>query len=278
MRSWIGLRWVGLGWIGLRWDAFKWLIASCFVLGMGCQAHIPSPPARAPGLDSPATVGEGESSVMVAAGAVTGGSDGFGGKPVFVGNLRGRYGLQKDLDLLVDASAFRVFHDDEVRSDGSRWIGGLHARAKYRVFEHLAIAGGLGGGVHGFGGFVAPEASIIAGYENDYFVPTLETSVSLSLPVAARTGFIRYNNGDVLERHEPQTTFIWSISPGARVPVYCGKAKVSLLLGLHLIVMHSFDPSEQEQFDTANNMWVPGNSDVQFVGSIGGTAGIDVAF
>lgn len=203
----------------------------------GCTAQVYSPPSRMPSLESAATLGEGRVAVT-GRGGIYGGD--FGGKLVG-GAGKVRYGVAEKTDIYGEGSVLAIARDEGTDYDNpSRAALALQGGAKHQFTDWLALHGGLGAGIHGFGGFVAPELGAVVAYENPYFVPFADFTLAASIPVGGRSRLLRYDKeyDSKVERHEPSATGYGTATAGFRVPITFSEAsslhQINILGGFSL--------------------------------------------
>lgn len=199
----------------------RWFTLAVLALGAGCSHQVYSPPSRLTPLQSPATAGEGRAAV---AGAVAGGGELFG--PEYLGGEgRLRYGLTPTLELDGTATVVEV-EGAPAAADPHPFIYAGRAGLKWTpaaVGRYLALTAGLGGGWSAGGGFVAPDAGLVLGLENPYFVPFLAAEALLSVPIDPRpVDTSSAEDGAGTHVDTPELTYGARGTLGARVPLTFG--------------------------------------------------------
>jgi hypothetical protein len=229
------------------------LSVSLGAFAVGCTAQVYSPPSRMPSLESAATLGEGRVAVT-GRGGVHGGD--FGGTLVN-GAGKVRYGVAEQTDIYGEGTVMAIARDEGTDYDNpSRAAVAIQGGAKHQFTNWLAVHGGIGGGVHGFGGFIAPEVGAVVAYENPYFVPFADFTLAASIPLGARTRLLRYDReyDSKVERHEPNATGYGTVTAGFRVPITFSEGsslhEINILGGLSLTYATS-DGSRTADVDSA---------------------------
>ena len=194
-------------------------IPLCLALGafsVGCFQRPMTLPATPAVLDTPATVGAGETAIGFgsgAAGAV------FGPMvTTFGGGVR--HGLSDRLELSADGSVYVVNEDSAAGEHPGVYAGRLGL--KYQLADHAAVFGGLGAGVAPAVGFFGGlDGGLIVAYENPYAVPYLAGRLALGAPVRPSSVDVGVSGqdepGEVLVA--PARTLTSSVETGVRIPV-----------------------------------------------------------
>jgi hypothetical protein len=189
-----------------------------------CTAHVFSPPAGGPPIESSATVGKGRTGFE---------GDYFLAKAVFGPTLSSarvtaRHGFTDKHELSLAPSYSRIHGARQ--GDSNPDIFALRLQLKYAPVRHFALAGGLGGGGSAGGGFVTPDVGVIGGWENRYLVPFASARVFLSAPFAARTVRLVTDDDQADHAHDedsapdhymlrPKLTWGGNFALGLRVPL-----------------------------------------------------------
>lgn len=214
-----------------------YFLPAALAAAQGCTAQVYSPPSRMPSLESVATLGEGKVAVAGRGGAH---AEVFGPGLAF-GAGKVRYGVSEHTDAYAEGSLLVVTNDTGSQVENPSRVGGaLQLGVKHELAKWFAVHGGLGGGLHAFGGFVAPEVGAVVAYENPYFVPFFDVTLSASAPLGGRSRILRFDSDEKTreERHEARFTGYLAGTAGFRIPIAfpegSGIAGVDLLGGLTL--------------------------------------------
>lgn len=216
------------------------------LLSAGCTHQVFSPPARHLPLEAPATVGAGRTAIS--------GELGFGGEifgPELVGgSVRLRRGLTEHLEVSGEVTLVQL-DDEKAAADQDPNIYMARAGVKWapaQTGQHLAFTGGVGGGAHTGGGFIAPEAGVIVGYENAYLVPFIGYQAGVSVPLgASEVDTSTTDQGVGTELHTPETTFSHRLTLGVRVPLRATGAALpgGFTVGWQQLWLHDLVSDEQ---------------------------------
>lgn len=165
-------------------------------------------------LETPATLGQGETAVGLRGGGHVGAV--FGPDLVSVGG-RVRAGATDDVEIQLDGHVLVLAEDT---GDISPNAFSSRVGAKVRLVENLALTGGLGAAVApAFGFYGTVDGGLVTGYENPYAVPFVGARLGLSAPVRPRSVNVPDPNGEGEVAVAPDRTFFSSVETGLRVPV-----------------------------------------------------------
>jgi hypothetical protein len=186
-------------------------VTACFV---------PTPPMRGFPLETAAPVGDRRTGEQLEVTAARGSDI---RTQVIAATLRVRRGFGRDTDVAVEATAMHV--PPATSGDESLHTRALRAGVKHRLAEWLAVVGGGGAGLFRGGPIVAPDAGLIASWNNGFLEPFVTVRGSLSVPLAPRA--VLENGGF----RRPQTAWYAPTGLGLRVPVECVAARPGDLCG-----------------------------------------------
>ncbi|MFO0694040.1 MAG: hypothetical protein U0230_10830 [Polyangiales bacterium] len=180
-----------------------------------CAETLPSPPATLGHHLSPASLGEGETTL---AANVEGGGSVFG-PGLVAAEVSARHGVGERLDVGARLTA-AVLLGDQYANPPHRGVYAarlfLHHETVRRI---LALHAGAGGGGSAAGGYVAADVGFTVGYENAYVVPFLSGQFFASAPVTKNTlVLVRADDPTPLPR-VPFTGFGPIVSGGLRIPL-----------------------------------------------------------
>lgn len=189
---------------------------------IGCTA-IQSPPALPVAAEAPKLLEPGQTSIRVEYAMSTEGMNALAHS--YTGSAR--HGLTERVEFTASATGTYIDTGERRKEADPEWGEFLHrgvyaARAgiKLKVIDHIALSAGFGGGVApAAGGFVSPEAAVILGYENPYFVPITTFRAFYSAPINAKSipNTWEYSQeNDVLKAHATVGT---SLFFGAKIPI-----------------------------------------------------------
>ncbi|MCA9580634.1 MAG: hypothetical protein KC416_02495 [Myxococcales bacterium] len=215
------------------------VLALVLALAAGCTTRIYSPPSRVSLLESSRALDAGETTVRAGGG---GASYDFGAALAH-GSVKVRHGVGDGLELHAEGMA--AFLLAESATNPHPGIYGLRVGVKHQPVPdvpHFALFGGIGGGGSAGGGFIAPDLGFIVAWENPYFVPFLSGFLGMSVPIAPKSvDLSKPDEGPGAQVIEPQLTFLYGASLGARIPIL-GEADtpdLQLLIGLDFTGLHS---------------------------------------
>lgn len=186
-----------------------------FALLIGCAPYVHSPSGRSFPLEAAKALNPRETGIQVEGGGGAGQDVNRGGITVRV-----RHGIVKGLDGSVEGGYQRFRIESEKFSLENRNVFTGRLGFKYAPIDHVAITFGFGGGGWTGGGFIAPDASLIFGYENPYCVPFIDIGAFGSIPVRENIITLESqgsNTDDFISF--PTNTVGWTIGTGVRVPL-----------------------------------------------------------
>jgi hypothetical protein len=199
-----------------------WL--ALFLVCLGCNTHVFSPPAGNFPIESAATVGANRNSVGVeasVAGAVFG--------PALASyRVTYRRGLGEQLEL--SAAPTVLYVTDSSTHASHAGIYALRSQLKYTPIKYVAPALGLGAGASAAGAFLSPDVGVTVAGENPYLIPFATVRGFLSAPIAARRVYFTTGD-DAGDRDDPddqpdfystrpRLSYGLQLSVGLRVPLY----------------------------------------------------------
>jgi hypothetical protein len=212
------------------------LLAACMrvhaavLLLAACSQRVYSPPARGLALESPKTVGYGQTAIQVA-GGMAGAAFGPG---LVVGDLSVRHGTRPDLDLVGDLSVMSVTDESAAGTDPNIFAARVGAKIRPEEWP-VALLVGIGGGYAPAGGtYVAVDSAVVVGWENCVLVPFASTGLMASVPLEPRAIDVTLPGQMTAVMATPEPTYGWSVGVGLRLilsPARCnaGLSSVSLV-------------------------------------------------
>jgi hypothetical protein len=179
----------------------------------GCAQRVYSPPARSFALESPKTIGEGQTAVQVAGGV---GGVAFG-PTLALGDFSVRHGVRPDVDVTLDASLMSVTDASGAGTDPDIFAtrGGVKLRPEGWPAA-LVVGGGIGYAPAG-GAYVAGDTNLVVGWENCVLVPFASTGVMASVPLAPRAVDVTRPSDKMQVTDTPTVTYGWSVGVGLRL-------------------------------------------------------------
>lgn len=222
-------------------------LASAVVLALvaasfGCSRHAFSPPARALPIETPQTLEPGQTSVQGEASS----NGALFGPDVAVGTARVRHGVAEDVDVTGEATVMHVSGSGGEGVSTNPNIYSARVGVKHRLSSWFAVGAGLGGGGSAGGGFLSPDLTVMAGWENRYVIPFLALRGFTSHPIGASTVYL----GDsVYDRPRLTLGFAWAL--GLRVPLLHAKTPggvAPVSAGIAVGSSYLFDGKSNEGF------------------------------
>jgi len=190
------------------------VMGAAVTLSTGCNHEVYSPPARMLPLESPATLGYGETGVQLEGGA----HGAIFGPQGESGTVRVRRGIADGTDASGEVS---VLHVDGSSAAGTYpYAFAARGGVKQRLTPWLSVGAGFGGGASAGGGFLSPDIGAVVGYENPYLVPFLSVRGGVSAPFATHTVDTSTPSDGVGKYvYTPPFTWVGGAVAGLRVPI-----------------------------------------------------------
>jgi hypothetical protein len=235
---------------------------------IGCSPYVHSPPGRSLPLETPKALNPRETGVQVEGGGTVGQYVHLAGA-----TLRVRHGLVKGLDGNVEGGFERIRVSSSTYRIDDRWLFTGRIGFKYAPIDHFAIRAGVAGGGWTGGGFVSPDVSLIAGYENPYCVPFIDLGWFMSIPTReSLVTLIDTGSGDGNYLAVPATTMGWTLGTGVRVPLSHSKTahtKSAVLVGFGVRGAYFDNSIQLEEDGVSASIEIERDSRIYFVYSVG---------
>lgn len=233
----------------------------CFLIlpcvSSACTPLIYSPPARPIAQATAGTLGKARSAVQVNSSYYGAFAAFGGGGKIVAASVQGRHGLTDGLDVVVDASLFRILNNTVFRTgnstvDNDPNIFAMRVGVKQRLHQHFAVFGGLGGGYSpAAGAFLSPDLGVVASSRQCYLDPFFSLSGFLSVPLAPRTLVIGITDDREPIEERTESAYGFALAVGFKIPLthdHCGSGPPRVAVTISAAVTDLIDSEASTLF------------------------------